>query len=211
LSRPRHFLAICDQPLARCLRGRGWWAGMAAALLLAGCTGWQLTPAPPSAPGPMPAAPVNPAATGGQPPVESAQLHGRPGASGTRLNLAPGETAVDRALEVSQKLSSLEEEKRTLTARVQELQNVLQDRERALGDAKSEVQAAKEDVARTRADLERWKQEVAGLRDRLRNAEKENVTTLQSVVQMLEQMMEHDKTVAQPQDQAASDELKEPR
>src|SRR5947209_8115994 len=44
----------------------------------------------------------------------------KPTVSGSQLNLKPDETVVERALELSQKLTQVEEEKKTLTTRVQQ-------------------------------------------------------------------------------------------
>jgi len=176
-------------------------------VLASGCAGLPGFPQAPAQhpPAPAPAAGVGTANQDAAPPApEGSQVHGRPGASGVRLNLAPGETAVDRALTVSQKLKAVEEEKQTLNTRLQELETALQEKDRSLQTATREIQAASEDVARSRAELQRWKQEMSGLRERLRNAEKENVTTLQSLVLMMEQVMERDKTVEEPREPPAS-------
>src|SRR5207249_11653502 len=106
----------------------------------------------------------------------------RPTVSGAQLNLKPDETAVDRALELSQKVTQAEEAKKTLAARVHQLEADLQEKEKALHQAESEVKAATIEMTQARTDMQRWRQQIVALRARLDSAAKHNLQTLQSIV-----------------------------
>jgi hypothetical protein len=144
--------------------------------------------------------PAAPAPAGGKVVQASLEVQQAPTITGSQLQLRPGETAADRAVELTQKLLAAEEEKKALTLRAQQLESALQntekslqDKERALAQTGEEIQAASIAVARTQADLQHWRQEIVGLRERLRSAEKENLVTLQSVAACLEQLLETDR------------------
>jgi hypothetical protein len=107
--------------------------------------------------------------------------------------LSPGAPQPERPPDVWQRLSFTEDQRKTLDLRVRQLQTVVESKDRALIQATQEVLAANEEVAQTRADMERWKKEMTALRDRLRNSEKDNMATLQSIVALMEQMVDHSK------------------
>ena len=90
----------------------------------------------------------------------------------------------------SQKLAAADDERKILIARLQQLEVTLEARDQALAASVHEVTAAQADIATTRADMERWKQEMLKLRDKARTIEKENLQTLQSIINMLEQVAE---------------------
>jgi chromosome segregation ATPase len=117
----------------------------------------------------------------------------KPTVTGSQLNLKPDETAAERALELTHKLTAAEEEKKALTMRVQQLETSLDEKDKALVQVAKEVQAASEEIARSREELQRWKQQVTALREKLGGAEKDNLATLQSIVSYLEHMTEQDK------------------
>jgi outer membrane murein-binding lipoprotein Lpp len=152
--------------------------------------------------GQAPAAPPAPAASGDAVAQASYTERGpglsRPTVSGSQLNLKPDETVVERALELVQKLTQAEEEKKTLGARVQQLESQVEEREKALRQAETEVKAATMELTQARSDLQRWKQQVVGLREKLGSAEKDNLETLQSIVNALEQLLERKKQTEEP-------------
>ncbi len=117
----------------------------------------------------------------------------KPTVTGSQLNLKPDETAAERALDLTHKLTAVEDEKKTLGMRVQQLEASLEEKDKALAQISKEVQAASEEIARSREELQRWKQQAAALRDKLGGAEKDNLATLQSIVSYLERMSEQDK------------------
>jgi chromosome segregation ATPase len=111
---------------------------------------------------------------------------------GTRLHVAPGETATARALELSAKLDAAENEKQALAARVRDLQAALETKDKALKQATTEVTEARAELARARTELERWKADLIDLREKLRTADKENLATLQTTVSLLQQLLSRD-------------------
>jgi len=159
-------------------------------LMACGCTtlstGWwgSSPPAPPAPPAPPPSAAAVP---------EAALGRNKPTVTGSQLNLKPDESAAQRALELTKRLEAVEEERKSLSMRVQQLENSLEEKDKALAQASREMQAAGEELAHARDELQRWKQLTVALRDKLGGAEKENLATLQSIVSCLEQVMEHDK------------------
>jgi chromosome segregation ATPase len=167
-----------------------WWCWLcpSALLLSCGCTTFW---APWGAPARQP-----PAAVAAVPDQALATARNKPTVTGSQLNLKPDETAAERALELTHKLSAAEEEKKTLTMRVQQLEVSLDEKDKALAQVSKEVQAASEEMVRAREELQRWKQQVAMLRDKLGGAEKDNLATLQSIVSYLEHMSDQ----KQPED-----------
>ena len=125
--------------------------------------------------------------------TQQANARTQPSVVGSELNLRPDEPVVARALELTQKLVTSEEEKKTLAARVQQLELTVEEKEKAQVQATQEIKAATEEVARARSELQRWKQQVVALREKLGSAEKENLETLSSIVGVLEKMMDQDR------------------
>ena len=114
------------------------------------------------------------------------------------------------ALLAAQRLQPPEEERRVVQQRMQMLEATVLDQERALSQANNDMKAATDEVARARKELQQWKSEMAGLRDRLRNSEKENLATLQSMVALVEQMVDHehaDKGMPDSKDEVAPLEM----
>ena len=136
---------------------------------------------------------VNPGAGSNAQPQEPRYPAMRPTVTGARLNLAQGETATDRALMLTQKLAASEEERKTLTARVEQLKAAVDEKDKALLQASRDVLSACEEVSHTRNELQQWKQEMMALRDKLHGTEKENMTNLQSIISLLEKFMEKEK------------------
>jgi hypothetical protein len=63
----------------------------------------------------------------------------------------------------------------------------------AVADAEDQERPAPEEAAWSRAELERLKQEIISLRERIGNAEKENLETIRSIVDALDQVLQQDK------------------
>lgn len=147
-----------------------------------------------------------PAAAAPLPPVTAT----RPTVVGSPLNLAPGEAPVERSLDLARRLVTVEEEKLALAAQAQQQAALLESKDRALLHAEQEVRAASAEVAKARADLQRWKQDMGTLRDRLRDAEQENVATLRSLIAWLEHALEPAKPPSQQPERLPAPEGKEP-
>ncbi len=178
-------------------RMKPWVAGLAL-WLLCGCTALPLWRGRTNAPG-TPTQPVvgqdaNLAATGTTVvprSLDRGQTVPRSGDRGTTGAVQP--VGNDRVVEISQRLATAEDERRALTAQIGQLETALEERDRALHSIKAEIRAANEEVTRTRTELQRMKQETASCRERLLASEKENLTTLQAIVAMLEKFLERDK------------------
>jgi hypothetical protein len=140
-------------------------------------------------------APPNPTNTGVQQAAytQPAQDCNKPTVIGCQLGLKGDETIVERALELTAKLATAEEQKKVLNERIQLLTANLDEKQAALQQAEHEVLAASAEMDRARAELQHWKELVAALRDKLSGAEKDNLETLQSIVGVLEKMLEADK------------------
>jgi chromosome segregation ATPase len=112
-----------------------------------------------------------------------------PAVAGKRLQTVDVETATEKALELSKKLTEAESERNRLAARVEALESSVKAKDQALELARGEIQVARTEMARARQDLEQWKLEISALRDRLRGADEENVQTLQTAVALLQQIL----------------------
>jgi hypothetical protein len=155
----------------------------AIAILVGGCSGistdWNLfgtakTPAP-----------IQPQ-TGNGTKMENGATLSVPPITGGQLGLKPDESAAQRALELAQKLNSAEEEKRSLSVRVHQLEEALDAKDKALAKVTREVQTAGDEVKQAREELQQWRPQMAALREKLKSAEKENLATLRSIVSALE-------------------------
>jgi hypothetical protein len=153
-------------------------------LLTCGCIPSSWLPSAshgPGAPAVAGAAPVSPAAPGGP-----------PGAVGG-INLAGyGQLAEHQAADLSQKLAELQDENKSLTARLQGMQLLVEERERAVLAGRGEVQAAAQEVAQARQEVSRCRQEITSLREHIRAALKENQASLQALTNVLETLLEGD-------------------
>jgi len=118
-----------------------------------------------------------------------------PGASGGPpgpVNLAGyNQLAEYQAADLSQKLAELQDENKSLLARLQGVHGLLEERERAVLSSRGEVQTATQEVAHARQEMTRCRQEIASLREHIRTADKDNQESMQSLVKVLESMIDH--------------------
>lgn len=107
------------------------------------------------------------------------------------VNLAGyNQLAEYQAADLSQKLAELQDENKSLLARLQGVQTLLEERERAVLSSRSEVQAATQELAQARQEVTRCRQEIATLREHIRAADKENQDSMQSLVKVLESVID---------------------
>lgn len=162
--------------------------GVAVALVASGCMGQphsgppdmhtsSMAARPPGGFGPVgPGGPTPPGPSGGPPgPVNLAGYN---------------QLAEIQAANLSQKLAELQEENKSLLARLQGVQALLEERERAVLASRGEVQTATQEVAQARQELTRCRQEIAGLREHLRAADKDSQESMQSLVKALESILD---------------------
>jgi hypothetical protein len=158
--------------------------GFSAVLLASGCFGQGGSPGGPSLAA-RPQGGFGPVGPGGAVPPMG---HGGPPGP---VNLAGyNQLAEYQAADLSQKLAELQDENKSLLARLQGVQMLLEERERAVLASRGEVQTATQEVARAREEMTRCRHEIASLREHTRVAGKENQASLQSLVNVLESMLD---------------------
>jgi hypothetical protein len=159
--------------------------------------------APPTGP---PGAPVppggqwpgGPAPNGGMQPMGfQGPSHQRcaPTATGCLLNMAPGESPVERLTEMTQKLGIAERERRDLEGRFQQLgvtldqrNAILEQREKVMQQTGGEIQEAAVEVQRTLALVKAVQKEMEEMRAALLQRDKQDVETLKAINKLLERL-----------------------
>jgi hypothetical protein len=170
------YLMVCRRTLAA--------LGLSGMLLSSGCLNSGGEPGGPSLMA-RPGGGFGPVGRGGPTP---------PGAGGGPpgpVNLAGyNQLAEYQAADATQKLAELQDENKSLLARLQGVQGLLEERERAVLATRGDVQAASQEVARARQEVARCRQEIASLREHARAADKENQASLHALVSVLESMLD---------------------
>lgn len=115
---------------------------------------------------------------------------GGPTATGGRLDLKPNELPIDRAVELSKRLDDLTAENQKLLARIRTLEANALAREQSMNETLREVETATAEVVKARSDLQAMRTELAALRDRVKNAEANELETLEKVVKALQKLLE---------------------
>lgn len=168
----------------------------ASALLACGCTNHPQGVLSSVANNSLPARPqggFGPVGPGG--PTPPGPPAGPPGP----VNLAGyNQLAEYQAADLSQKLAELQDENKSLVARLQGVQALLEERERAVLSARGEVQTATQELALARQEVTRCRQEIASLREHIRAADKENQDNMQSLVKVLESVIDRGGAPANP-------------
>jgi hypothetical protein len=85
-----------------------------------------------------------------------------------------------------QKLATLEDDRKAYSAKLQQTESQLRDKDQMVYQASYEIQESTKQLRKTREEMQRWKQEMDDLRTKVRSLEKENRTTLESVLKALE-------------------------
>lgn len=115
-------------------------------------------------------------------------------ADGAQPLLAPRPfPANEQFAQMSQRIASVEDDRKTLATRLQMVEAQLDEKEKALAAATREIQEATAQVVRTRNDLQQWKKDMAALRDKLGSMDKEHRDTLEAIIRTLEQVIEQDR------------------
>jgi hypothetical protein len=144
------------------------------------------------APAPGVASRNPPGAAPGQPGGVPLDPHRRqvPTAAGSLLNLPPGESPVERAVELSYRIQALDADRQVLEQRARELTAALESRDRALVQHGRDLHEAAEEVARARTQVANWRKELEEARIRLKSRELEDVQTLKAIIALLERLTE---------------------
>lgn len=161
--------------------------GLSGVLLSSGCFNTAGGPGLSGGPGFLarPQGGFGPVGPGG--PTPPAPGGGSPGP----VNLAGyNQLAEYQAADFSQKLAELQDENKSLLARLQGVRALLEERERAVLSSRGEVQAASQEVARARQEIARCRQEIASLREHTRASDKDSQASLQALANVLEAMLE---------------------
>jgi hypothetical protein len=126
---------------------------------------------------------------GGVPPVDP---HARtvPSVGGALLNLPPGESPAERALELNARLAAADADRHTLEVRARELTAALEARDQSLAQHSRDIHEAVEEVASARVQVTAWRKELEDARARLRSRELEDVQTLKAIITLLERLTE---------------------
>lgn len=112
-----------------------------------------------------------------------------PSIYGNRMQIPPGESAAARVLTLTEQLNASKSENEQLTNRIRGLEADVDAGNKALTRANREVAETRNELTNTRADLEQWKQEISAMREKLDAADKENLSTLQTTVGLLQQLL----------------------
>ncbi len=146
----------------------------------------ELAPVPRKVPPAPPGAAVVPAAV----PLVDPHQRPVPTAAGELLNLPPGASLAERALQLSSRLAAADADRQALELRARELSAALEARDQALARHGREIHEAAEEVARAREQVAGWRKELEAARARMRDREQDDVQTLKAVIGLLERLTE---------------------
>lgn len=97
-----------------------------------------------------------------------------------------------------ERLHSVEDDRKAMRARMELIEGQLENKEENLSQAVKDIQSATEEINQTRLEVQRSKAEVLVLRKRITTLEKENKESLESIIRILEQMLDREKPSRQP-------------
>jgi hypothetical protein len=113
-----------------------------------------------------------------------------PTAMGGLLNLGPNESPIERAIELAQRLGTVEAEKAALVARTQQLEGAIETRDRMLAESAREADQAIADIAMMRENLRALRQELSTQLNQSRQSEQADAQALQSIRASLLRILE---------------------
>jgi hypothetical protein len=131
-------------------------------------------------------------------PVTDPHQRMAPTASGSLLNLPPGEGPMERAVELTRQLQMIQSEKRLLAEQLRHEQEAAQGRDRLLSEATRDIKDATTEVESTRGAMRDATEELKQQRVRLSVMENDVVETLKSVVTLLEKLEGRDRSAEYP-------------
>lgn len=102
------------------------------------------------------------------------------------LNLTPPESPQDAISLLHQRLAANDDERKTLAARLVQVEMLLQEKEKALEEAREEIGNASSEITQARGEIRRYRQVSDEMRDKLRQCEKENRELLERSIKILE-------------------------
>ncbi len=113
----------------------------------------------------------------------------RPTATGAILNLAPGESAMDRAAELIRRTDEATSENKVLQARVRSLEAKALEREQAIAESLRDVDAAAIEVTKARAEIAGLRKDIQALKLRVQQVEADETETLKLIIDALEKLL----------------------
>lgn len=117
-----------------------------------------------------------------------------PSILGSQLGLQPGETATERSLRLMSVLAELQSTIESLERRNTELEDQIKHKDGQLLLAIREIKAARTDVSTAWDDLKRLQEEMKLLKDKVRDADRDNAALLQSLAPLLQKLLEGEAT-----------------
>jgi len=114
----------------------------------------------------------------------------RPTATGGVFELGPYETPMDRAVELARQIDKVNRENIALLGRIRLLEAAAEARETALNETLRDVQIASDEVTRTRTELQAVRRDLAALKTRVLQVEKDEAETLKAVIAAIEKMLQ---------------------
>jgi len=114
----------------------------------------------------------------------------RPTAKGGVFDLGPYETPIDRAVELARQIDKVNQENIALLGRIRLLEATAQARETALNETLRDVQIASDEVTRTRTELQAVRRDLAALKIRVLQVERDEAETLKAVIAAIEKMLQ---------------------
>ena len=106
------------------------------------------------------------------------------------LNLPPGESPAERALELNARLMAADADRQVLDRRARELTAALEERDRVLVQHSRDIHDAADEVVRAREQVTNWRKELEEARAKLRTREMDDVQTLKAIIALLERLNE---------------------
>jgi hypothetical protein len=141
------------------------------------------------------AVPDAPVAVPGSVPVSWPAVYGdehrrdTPTVRGELLGLNPAENGVEKAVELARRNEQLQAEIKALQARIAGMEVAAKAREEAVAESVRETEAATVEVIRARADLQATRKALATAKERLKQAEEDELETLKLIVMALEKLL----------------------
>lgn len=109
---------------------------------------------------------------------------------GSHLGLQPGETATERSLRLMTAVGELERQVDALGQRNAELTQQVKQRDDQLQLAIREFKSTRKEVTSAREELEHLRQQVQALQDKVRDAERDNASLIQTMAPLLQRLLE---------------------
>jgi len=113
-----------------------------------------------------------------------------PTAVGGGFELGPHETPMDRAVELGRKIELVSKENLALLARIRQLEAAAEARETALNESLRDAQIATDEATRLRNDLQAVRKDLAALKVRVTQMEKDETETLKAVIAAIEKLLQ---------------------